>query len=267
MDGIADYRFVRSLGRGSHGEFFLAIPPPRLGLDVDHVGVKVMGGQSSEDGVRRAGRELQTFAQVRSPYLVALYDAGQEDLRFFYAMEYCPLGSLAAPARPLRPAEILHAVADAARATHDLHEAGIVHRGIKPANILLTETGAKLSDLGLARALTPGQSLTGLGPVEAVEYLDPGLLRGEQGSRATDIFSLAVTLHTALVGISVYGDLEGAEPLVAIRRVLTTRPQVSPTLGPAEAELIGACLDPDPSLRPKTAAELAARLDELAAAG
>src|SRR3954447_21921710 len=76
-----------------------------------------------------------------------------------YAMEHLPLGSLAAPARPLGRGEVLRAVAHAA---HALHEGGLTHGDLKPANILLTENGAKLSNLGLARYLTPGATLTGM---------------------------------------------------------------------------------------------------------
>ena len=101
METIADYRLIRSLGAGSHGEFFLAEPPARLGLDTEFVAVKVTAGQTQDDAFRRATRELRLFAQVKSPYLVALYDAGQEGGRFFYAAEYLPLGSLGSPSKPL----------------------------------------------------------------------------------------------------------------------------------------------------------------------
>jgi serine/threonine protein kinase len=263
VDRIADYSIVRSLGEGNHGEFFLAHPPARLGLDAEFVAVKVLTGGSTEDAVRRTTRELRAFAAVRSPHLTTLLDAGQEGNRFFYSMPYFPLGSLAAPARPLDRPEILRAVRHAALAAHALHEAGIVHRGIKPANVLLCEDGAKLSDLGLAQLLAPGQTVTGMGPVGSVEFLDPGILRGERASRASDVWSLGVTLHSALTGVGIYGPLPETDPLLGIRKVLSSTPQLSPRLSPAELQLVEACLAADPADRPATAQVLADRIAAL----
>src|SRR4029450_1858112 len=263
MDKIADYRLVRSLGGGSHGEFFLAEPPTRLGLDAEYVAVKVMAGQTQDDAFRRGPRCLRRFAQVKSPHLVTLYDAGQEGGRFYYAMEYLPLGSLAAPARPLDRAHTLRAVADACRAAHVLHEAGIAHRSIKPANILLTEEGGKLSDLGLAQVLQPGMTVTGMGPIGSVEYLDPAILAGERAGRSSDLWSIGVTLHRAITGEGVYGELPENEPLVAIRKVLSSDPVLSDRLSDEERALIEACLAPDAADRPATALEVAERIDAL----
>src|SRR3954447_10796044 len=131
MQGIADYEFIRSLGQGNHGEFHLAKRPARLPIDVEQVAVKVVGG-TGEDAFRRATRELKAFAVVQSPYLVTLYDAGQQGGIFYYSMEYLPSGSLAEPAGPLDVPAKLRAVACAAMAAQALHDAGIVHRDIKP---------------------------------------------------------------------------------------------------------------------------------------
>src|SRR6478609_5282039 len=94
---LADFRVVRLLGEGNHGRFYLAQPPARLGISDEYVAVKVFAGQCSEDAYRRGTRELRAFAAVDSPYLARVYDAVLED-NFLYAMEYFPLGSLAAPA-------------------------------------------------------------------------------------------------------------------------------------------------------------------------
>src|SRR3954463_13415871 len=269
---IADYQVVRVLGEGNHGRFYLARPPARLGLPDEFVAVKVFTGQHSEQAYERGVRELRAFARVKSPYLVKVYDAVLQD-SFLYAMEYLPLGSLAAPARPLSRGEVLRAVAHAAHAAHSLHEAGLTHGDIKPANILLTEDGGKLSDLGLARYLAPGVTLTGMASAASVEYLDPALLRGERPSRATEVFALGATLHRALTGTGLYGELPDSglsggvpapEPLLAIRRVMSAEPTVASGLSPEEAELVRACLAPVGE-RPATAEEVARRLEALAA--
>jgi eukaryotic-like serine/threonine-protein kinase len=257
METIADFELVKSLGEGNHGQFFLATPPPRLSLADEYVAVKVLVAPSTDEALRRTSRELRAFASAQSPYLVRLLDAGQDGHRFYYAMEYFPLGSLGDPAHPLDRPEKLAAVTHASRAAHALHEVGLVHRGIKPTNVLLGGDGAKLSDLGLVQLLAPGQKVTSMGPISTVEYIDPAVLRGERESRASDIWSLGVTLHRALTGEGVYGDLPLGDPLLTITKVLGTPPQVSEDLGADERDLIGRCLDPAPERRPKTALELA----------
>jgi serine/threonine protein kinase len=263
MEEIADYRVTQSLGEGNQGQFYLAVPPARLAAASECVAVKVLAAPSTEDALRRISRELRAFASAQSPYLVRILDAGQDGDRFYYAMEYFPLGSLGAPARALERSEVLRAVDHAARAAHALHEVGVVHRGIKPGNVLLTEDGAKLSDLGLARLLAPGQTVTAMGPIGSVEFTDPGILRGERGSRASDIWSIGVTLHRALTDEGVYGDLPRDDPLLSVRKVLTAQPVLSERLRPGERDVVAACLEPEPERRPATAAELADRIHAL----
>lgn len=266
MDRIADYTFIQPLGEGSSGKYYLAATPPRLGIAADHVAVKVLQVAAGEEAFHRLTRELRTFAKVRSSHLVTLYDAGQDGGQCYYAMEYCPGGSLAYPNREVTREEAIASVSAAARAAHDLHEAGIAHRDIKPANILLADSGAKLADLGLVQVLAPGQTITGLGAIGSVEYLDPAIMRGERASRATDIWALGVTLHRVLTGKGVYGELPDRDPLLAVRRVLSSPPTLDPSLSEAEAELVRKCLDPDLSARFRTAAEVADALDALGSA-
>jgi serine/threonine protein kinase len=263
LEQIADYKFRRWLGEGNHGNFYLAETPPRLQLDIDLVVVKVLDGATSNDGFRRATRELRVFASIESPYLVTLFDAGQDGTSFFYAMEYFPMGSLAAPSGSLDRPQVLRALTHAARAAHALHEAGVAHRDIKPDNIDLYERGAKLSDLGMAQLLTPGLTVTGMGPIDSVEFIDPILIRGGRASRATDIWSLGTVIHRAVTGHGVYGDLPSDDPLLALRRVLGATPVLDPSLSASEAALVSACLAPDPGDRPPTAEDVAKRLEEL----
>lgn len=263
MQRIADYEFVRPLGDGNHGTFHLATRPARLPVLDAQVAVKVMSAPTSEETFRRATKELRAFAAVRSPYLVQLYDAGQEGPVFYYAMEFLPLGSLASPARPLDGSEVLRAVEHAARAAHALHESGLVHRDIKPSNVLLHERGAKLSDLGLAQVLAPGMTVTGMGPLASLEYVDPQVLTGGRASRATDIWSLGATLHAAVAGPGIYGLLPDRDPLLALRKVLSTTPTASADLPPDVRSLVERCIAPDAADRPGTAQELAEALAEL----
>jgi eukaryotic-like serine/threonine-protein kinase len=261
--GIADYRFVRHLGAGNHGVFYLANRPDRLHIDAEFVAVKVLSGSNSQDTFRRATRELAAFAAVRSPYLVTLYDAGQQGDDLYYSMEYLPAGSLADAIGSVPPNQVLAAVADAARAAHALHEAGIAHNDIKPGNVLLHDGHAKLSDLGLSQLLAPGMTMTGLGSTGSVEYLDPAVIRGELPGRATDIFALGATLHRALTGTGLYGELPTDNTMLAMRRVLSHAPDISPNLPPGVREVIASAIDPNQAARPATAADLAASIDAL----
>jgi serine/threonine protein kinase len=242
---------------------FLATPPPRLNVASEHVGVKVLHGSGDEAGLRRATRELRAFAAVSSPYLVSLLDAGRQSSSFFYAMEFCEGGSLAAPERSLAREDVLLAVAQAARATHALHEAGLVHRGIKPSNVLLAHDGARLADLGLVQSLNPGQTVTGLGTMSAVEFLEPQLLSGHAAARTSDVWSLGVTLHRALSGEGVYGEMPSGDPLLCVRRVLSSAPTISPSLAAADAEIVARCLMAERADRPQLALDVAESLEAL----
>ena len=264
-EGIADYSFIRALGTGNNGVFYLARRPERLPVNDDLVAVKVLSGTSSQDTFRRATRELAAFAAVHSPYLVTLYDAGQAGSEMYYSLEFVAGGSLAHPAEPPPRGTVLGAVARAARAAHALHEAGIAHNDIKPGNVLLDSGGGKLADLGLSRLLRPGLTITGLGSSASVEFLDPALIRGAAPSRASDIFALGATLHRTLTGTGLYGDLPRDNTMVAMRRVLSREAEISASLDAATRAVIAAAISTDQAERPATAGEFAGRVEALGA--
>ena len=264
MQGIADYQFVRALGESNYGTNYLAQAPARLGIPAAEVVVKVIAGPTSDDAFRRATRELKHFSVADSDRLVAVYDAGRHGGAFYYAMEYLPLGSLEKPHVEIGVGERVAAVRDAALAAHALHERGIAHRDIKPANILLADDGGRLSDLGLSQLLSPGMVTTGLGQI-GLEFTDPAIMLGAQASRASDVWSLGASLHFAITGKGVYGDLRDTEPLLLVRSILGSRPSLSDELPPSARALIAACLDADVAARPRTAAEVADRASGLVA--
>ncbi len=264
MRRIADYEFLELLGEGNHGSFHLARTPDRLGVQQAFCAVKVLAQRASEDAFRRMVNELRLFAAVPSPHLVRLLDAGHQDGVLFYATAYHELGSLASPRAAARgQAAVLEAVGDAARAAHALHEAGVAHRDIKPTNVLLSVDGAVLSDLGLAQLLSPGATVTGVGPIGTLAFMEPGVARGEPASRASDVWSLGATLLAGLTGEGPYPEMPTDNLLRALRHLADARPRVPDRLPPGVRALIEDCLAPERGERPATALAVAERLDEL----
>jgi serine/threonine protein kinase len=263
MNRVADYEIIGSVSGDDRDPLFTAVPPRRLGLSSDRVLLKVVEVELGARQLHRATEELRILASMKSPFLVELYDAGQDGDKLFYSMEHPSRGTLESPTEPLGGDEKLVAVADAARGAHVLHEAGIAHRNIRPSCILLYESGAKLADLGMAKRLDAGTSVSMMPDVSDIEFVDPAILTGEIPSRASDIWSLGATLHwTMSLGQLLHPGRADLDPFAAMRRVLTEPPLISPNLPPAVAAVVARALARDPADRPATAEVLA---DEVAA--
>ena len=259
---ITEHEIVGLLGEGPHARCYLARPPDRSG---ELVAVKVFTERVGGPAFERAVQLLRVVAAVGSPHVVPVFDAVLGE-NFAYAMEYIPLGSLADQAvRPAR-AEVFAALEHAARAAHALHEAGVVHDGIHPGNVLVTEEangmlGGRLAEPGLARVLMPGAVVPGAGRGGVLEFRDPDLLDGARPSRRTEVWALGATIHRVLSGGGLYGELPG-HPLGAIRELRSTDPQVRPGLDPDEAALVRDCIA-EGARRLRTAADVADRLAAL----
>jgi eukaryotic-like serine/threonine-protein kinase len=265
MSRIADYQVIEALGNGSHGQVHKASPPERLGLGAQMVAVKLFDRATDAAEYERVVAEVKVYAAAARdcPQLAPLYDVGRHGERLFMAMAFYGEGSLAARARYLSKPQVVRVVADAARGAHALHEAGIAHREIKPANIMLTDGGGGvLADLGLTHVLSPGQTVTGVG-VGALETMEPGLVRGETSARASDIWSLGASLHWALTGQGVFVDLpEGGGLIPVLRHIMTAAPTIAANGIPEPVrEVLGRCLATDRMERYGTALELAEALD------
>lgn len=257
---LADYRLIEPLGDA--GRLFLAHAPERLGLGGQQVVVKVVPG-GDDAAFRRFVRELKLFARVPSPHLVRLHDAGQHEQWFFSSMERCAGGSLRDSVDRLSTTERLDAVRCAALAAHDLHEAGIAHRDIRPGTVLHRDDGSWcLSDLD--HAFLGTGSITSMAPIASIGFLDPGTLLGEPAGRASDIYSLGAMLHWALTGHLVHPAAEGADPMLAVRAVLRGGPHIRrDELSADAADLISSCVESDAVRRPPTADLVAALIDDL----
>lgn len=261
---IADFAIIRPLGRS--GSFVLATAPQRLAGSGEQVVLKVYPANAASDergALDRVAEALRAIAAVPSEHLVRLLEVGRNDGLIYVAMEHLPGGSLAAPASQLTFAEVLQAVSGAARGAHDLHEHGIAHRNIHPGAVVLHPGGAKLSDPGLATYLNPGMTLTGRLGQPHLAFLAPAVLHGQDPTRASDLFSLGATLHFAASGQTLYPGVDDSDPSSALPAIMSRTPQVAPGLPAPIEQIVRQCIDPAAPDRPKTAGDLADRLDTL----
>ncbi|MGC1852981.1 MAG: serine/threonine-protein kinase, partial [Solirubrobacterales bacterium] len=211
---LAGYRLDALIARGGMGVVYRAT---HLALDRP-VALKVIARQFAGDqGFRdRFLRESRLAARLDHPAVVPVYDAREEDGELIVAMRLIGGGDLKkriASDGPLQPAEAVALLGQVADALDAAHAAGIVHRDVKPHNILLEGDRAYLTDFGLAKALGDSGVLSGTSVVGTVEYMSPEQWRGDQVGPAADVYSLGCVLYESLTGVVPFGRREGeAEP-------------------------------------------------------
>ena len=197
------YRIVSPLGVGGMAEVYLAHDDV---LDRD-VALKVMSGRYADDEefVERFRREAQSAAALSHPNIVSIYDRGEsKDGTYYIAMEYLPGGTLKDRIlkRGALPSRTAAAVAlQIAEALQCAHQAGVVHRDIKPHNVLVTESGdIKVGDFGIARAAS-SRTMTRTGSIlGTAHYISPEQAMGEPVGPQSDLYSLGVVLYEMLTG-------------------------------------------------------------------
>jgi predicted Ser/Thr protein kinase len=210
-----------------------------------HVALKVLHEQFRDDGdhVERFRHEARSVAQLSHPNIVTVIDRGEQDGREFIVFEYVQgenLKQLIAREAPLPENEALELGLEIARALAFAHEHGLVHRDVKPQNVLLAEGAkAKVTDFGIARSLDVQGGLTQTGTVMGTsDYIAPEQARGSKASVQTDIYSLGVVLYELLTGdVPFTGENFVAvamrhvnEPVPSVRE---RRPDASPRLDAA----------------------------------
>jgi len=252
------YRILERLGSGGMATVHRA-RDERLERDV---AVKILLPNLADDPstAARFEREARSLAASSHPGIVAVFDVDPGDpdtgREPFFVMELCRGGSLAdrlGPGRRMAPDDLVPILVPIADGLADLHRRGVVHRDIKPQNILFGDDRAKLADLGLAQS-GDGQDISELTTpgttVGTLAYLAPEVLAGERASAAADVYALGVVAFVGLTGSPPRPASSMADLVAASRSAAPAISTVAADLGPAFDEIVGAALAVRPDDRP-----------------
>ncbi|MGW0179977.1 protein kinase domain-containing protein [Nocardia sp. NPDC003345] len=260
---FAGYRIERLLGAGGMGEVFLArdLNLPRL------VALKVLDrSRGADPGLAgRFRREADTAARLSHPNIVAVHARGEHDGRLWIAMEYVDgtdVGELLHDG-PLEPARAVRVLEDAAAALDHAHRSGVLHRDVKPANILVTagpRERALLADFGIAKSLDESTGLTRTGEVFAsLRYAAPEQFTEAAVDHRADIYALGGTLHHMLTGSHPYPGTSSAQLIHShLNRPAPVPSALDPRLPRAFDVVIARAMAKEPADRFPSCGDLAA---------
>ena len=259
---VGGYRLEAPIGEGAAGLVFTASAP-----EGQTVALKLLRPELAQDPVAlaRFAREARLASELRTTHLVPILELGESDGLTFLIQPYYSGGSLSQRLRVLGPLSTEQAVdlaAQLARGLDALHREGVLHRDVKPSNVLLDGQGtAALTDFGLARA-SDSTRLTAEGQLLGTpHYLAPELIEGAEATPQSDLYALGCVLYESLVGRPPFAGRRPAEVGFAH---LTEQPpdprERRPELGEALTEALLAALEKDPAARPPTATAYARML-------
>ena len=261
------YRLERRLAQGGMAEVWLATDT----LLNRSVAVKVLKPALAADPVvaERFRREAVAVAGLNHPNIVAIYDTVDERGRQAVVMQYVPgksLRQLLDEDNTLSPEMTIRIGEAVAAALDNAHRAGLVHRDVKPGNILVTPEGrVLLTDFGIAKALEGETDLTSDNiMMGTAKYLSPEQVRGRRLDGRADLYSLGLVLYECLVGrVPFLGDNDAATALARLQRDPTPINRLRPTLPAGLAELIHRLLARNPDERPANGAVVHSQLSRI----
>jgi serine/threonine-protein kinase len=252
------YRVISRLGSGGMADVYLA-QDQLLGREV---AVKVLHHHFAEDQefVERFRREASSAAALSHPNIVGIFDRGEWNGTYYIAMEYVAGRSLKTIVReqgPLEPAMAIEIVIQILRAARFAHRRGVIHRDLKPHNVIIDEEGrARVTDFGIARAGASDMTLTG-SIMGTAQYLSPEQAQGYAVSGASDLYSVGVILYELLTGVVPF---EGETAVAIAFKQVSATPrapsELNPALPPSLDAVVLRALAKDPSARYADADEL-----------
>lgn len=283
---LGPYEILAPLGAGGMGEVYRA-RDARLNREV---AVKILPSHLSEnpEAKQRFEREARTISSLNHPNICTLHDVGHQDGIDYLVMEFLDGETLANRLMkgPLPLPQVLKYGIEICDGLEKAHRSGVVHRDLKPGNIMLTNTGAKLMDFGLAKAppsaAPPSSGLTatmaspvGSHPLTAqgmvvgtFQYMSPEQVEGKEADARSDIFALGAVLYEMATGKRAF---EGKTAASAMAAVLERDPapisSLQPTTPPALDRLVKTCLDKDPDERWQTAHDVKLQLRQMSEGG
>ncbi len=228
------------------------------------VALKVLFPELSVDRafVERFRREAQAAANLSHPNIVPVFDWGEDNGTYFIVMEFIdgrPLSSILRTAGPMHPDRAAEIGADVAIALAYAHRHGVIHRDVKPGNVLITEDGiVKVTDFGIARAINTEESLTQTGAVMGTAtYFSPEQAEGMGVDARSDIYSLGVVLFEMVTGRPPFmGDTPVAVASKHVRENPPTPREINPSVPPDLEAIILKCLAKSPEYRYATGDDL-----------
>ena len=241
---LGRHQLIGLLGHGGMGRVYLGVSPSG-----GQVAVKVMHPQFAGDSAfrERFRREAEVAQWVSGPFTAKVLDSGVDERTPWLATEYIPgptLAQLVTEYGPLPDASVRALAAGLAQALSDIHSRRIVHRDLKPANVILSVTGPRVIDFGIARSLD-GMGMTATDQLlGTVNYMSPEQLAGQEVTGQSDVYSLGAVLVYASTGKTPQQSVLATDPAAS--------PRAAPGLGdvpPGLRALIARCLRPDPRQR------------------
>lgn len=252
---LGDFRPVGLLGKGGMGAVYEA---DDLALH-RRVALKVLLPEFAEDSRARARfqREIEHAVAIEHPHVVPVYAAGYERPHFYISMRLVPGPDLAKVLRSggaLEEARALRILGQVASALHAVHKSGLVHRDIKPHNVLLWDAGsdeehAMLTDFGIAKALDDTHSLTGLSAIGTPSYMAPEICLGHLATPACDQYSLGCMAYELLSGHAPFDGDAGAMRDAHVERQPVPLVDAAPQISRAVADAVDIALAKDPKRR------------------
>ena len=280
---LGPYEVLSRIGAGGMGEVFKA-RDTRLDRTV---AIKVLPREFSHNAQLRVRfeREAKAISQLTHPNICTLHDIGSDNGISYLVMELLEGESLAdrLTRGPMPMAEVIRAGSQIADALATAHRRGVVHRDLKPGNIMLTKSGAKLLDFGLAKvgpALTSSSESIALGETEhrplteqgtilgTFQYMSPEQLEGEEADARTDIFALGAVLYEMATGQRAF---QGKNKTSLIAAIVSGEPrslrELQPLTPPAFEHVVSRCLAKDRDARWQSAQDVAEELRWISEAG